>query len=110
MLEQAMNPKLKLPKPPLPAHPLCPEAVTLEVHLALMMGMMSGRYYAAAALFQAIPAWLRFLESRRLIDAATSKKVVAELVPLHASLRRIWEKYSEDPILLRQGQAWPALP
>jgi hypothetical protein len=107
MLEQSMNPKLKLPKPPKPAHPLCPEQVTLDVHLAGMMGMMSGRYYAAAALFQAMPAWLRFLESRRLIDAATSKKVAAELVPLHASLLRIWEKYTEDPILHRQGQAWP---
>jgi hypothetical protein len=34
MLEQALNPKLKLPKPPRPAHPLCPERVTLDVHLA----------------------------------------------------------------------------
>ena len=109
MLEQAMNPKLKLPKPPRPAHPLCPEAVTLEVHLALMMGMMSGRYYAAAALFQAMPAWLRFLESRRLIDAGTGRKVAAELLPLHATLLRVWEQYTDDPHLYRQGQAWMTL-
>ena len=49
------------------------------------MGMMSGLYYSAAALFQAIPAWLRFLESLRLIDAGTSGKVTAELLPLHAT-------------------------
>ncbi len=110
MLEHAMNPKLKLPKPPRPAHPLCPERVTLDVHLAGMMGMMSGRYYSAAALFQAMPAWLRFLESRRLIDAGTRKKMEAELLPLHATLLRLWEQYAEDPILHRQGQAWPALP
>ncbi len=82
MLEQAMNPKLKLPKPPRPAHPLCPERVTLDVHLAQMMDLMNGLYHSAAALFQAMPAWLRFLESRRLIDAGTSKKVAAELLPL----------------------------
>ncbi|MGP0063964.1 MAG: YecA family protein [Isosphaeraceae bacterium] len=110
MLEQAFQPNLKLPKPPRPAHPLCPERVTLDVHLAGMMGMLNGRYYSAAALFLAMPAWLRFLESRGLIDAATSRKVTAELLPLHASLLRIWEKYTNDPLLYRQGQAWPALP
>jgi hypothetical protein len=110
MLEQAMNPKLKLPKPPRPAHPLCPERVTLDVHLAGMMDMMNGLYHSAAALFQAMPAWLRFLESQRLIDAGTGKKVAAELLPLRASLLRIWEHYTEDPHLFRQGQAWPVLP
>jgi hypothetical protein len=110
MLEQALHPKRKLPKPPRPAHPLCPERVTLDVHLGGMMGVMNGLYHSAAALFQAIPAWLRFLESRRLIDSGTSRKVVAELLPLHATLLRIWEQYTDDPLLYRQGQAWLALP
>ena len=109
MLEQAMHPNRKLPKPPRPAHPLCPERVTLDVHLARMMGMMSGLYHSAAALFQAMPAWLRFLESRRLIDAGTREKVIAELLPLHASLLRIWEQ-QDDPLLYRQGQAWLDVP
>src|SRR4051794_3876720 len=52
MLEQAMHPQRKLPKPPRPAHPLCPERVTLEVHLSGMMGMLNGLYHSAAALFQ----------------------------------------------------------
>src|SRR5271165_2878162 len=86
------------------------ERVTLDVHLAGMMGMMSGLYHSAAALFQAMPAWLRFLESRRLIDADTSRKVAAELLPLHATLLRIWEQYTDDPLLYRQGQAWLTLP
>jgi SEC-C motif len=110
MLEQALHPNRKLPKPPRPAHPLCPERVTLDVHLAGMMGPLNGRYHAAAALFQAIPAWLRFLESRGLIDADTSRKVAVELLPLHATLLRIWKQYTEDPLLYRQGEAWPALP
>jgi hypothetical protein len=74
------------------------------------MGMMSGRYHTAAALFQAMPAWLRFLESRRLIDAGTSRIVAAELLPLHATLMRWWEQYNDDPLLYRQGQAWLDLP
>jgi hypothetical protein len=110
MLEQIAHPNRKLPKPPRPAHPLCPERVTLDVHLAGLMDFMSMQYYTGAALFQAMPAWLRFLESRGLIDAATSMKVMAALLPLHASLLRIWLQYTDDPILSRQGQAWPASP
>jgi hypothetical protein len=109
MLEQMMHPNRKLPKPARPVHPLCPECVTLDVHLAGMMGMMSGLYHSAAALFQAMPAWLRFLESRRLIDAGTGEKVIAQLLPLHATLLRIWEE-QDDPILYRQGQSWLELP
>ena len=51
MLERAHHPKRKLPKPPRPAHPLCPERVTLEAHLAgLMSGMWSGRIYPGGPL------------------------------------------------------------
>jgi hypothetical protein len=110
MLEEMMHPNQKLPKPPRPAHPLCPERVTLDVHLAGMMGLMAGLYHSAAALFQAMPPWLRFLESRGLIDAGTGRKVTVELVPLHASLLRIWERHADDPLLLRHGQEWPASP
>jgi hypothetical protein len=110
MLEQAMHPKRKLPKPPRPAHPLCPERVTLDVHLAGLMDWMNGLYHSAAALFQAVPAWLRFLESRRLIDAETGKKVMTELFPLHTTLLRFWEQYTDDPNLYRQGQEWPTTP
>jgi hypothetical protein len=108
MLELAMHPNRKLPKPPRPVHPLCPERVTLDIHLGGLMGPMNGLYYYAAALFQAIPAWQRFLESRQLIEAGTTRKVAAELLPLHATLLGIWEKHTEDPYLYRQGQASPA--
>ncbi len=110
MLEQIQNPRAKPPKPPRPIHPLCPERVTLDTHLAGLMGLMSGRYHRAAALFQAMPAWLRFLESRRLIDADTRRKCTAQLVPLHETLLRIWKQDKDDPLLYQQGLAWEATP
>ena len=55
---------------------------------------------------RSIPAWLRFLESRRLIDADTSKDVVAKLLPLLDQLLRMWKHFNDDPQLYRQGQAW----
>ena len=41
-----------------------------------------------------MPAWLRFLESRGLIDAGTSKKVAAELCPCTP---RCYESGSSSP-------------
>jgi SEC-C motif len=108
MLELATHPNRKLPKPPPPAHPLCPQRVTLDAYLAELMGPFNGLYYSAATLFQAIPAWQRFLESRRLIDAGTTRKLAAELLPLHATLLKIWKQHTEDPSLYHQGQAPPA--
>ena len=108
MLEQAMNPRHKLPKPPRPAHPLCPERVTLDVYLGGLMGFLSNLVYPAAAVFQAMPAWLRFLESRRLIDANMRQKVANELLPLHATLTKYWRSCQDDPSLAREGEAWPA--
>jgi len=109
MLEQAIHPKKKLPPPPRPGHPLCPERVTLEVCLAGLIGFLSGLYHTLAALFEVIPAWLRFLESRKLIDADRRDKTVAELRPLQASLLRLLETYTDDPTMYRAVQAWPAV-
>ncbi len=107
MFEQAANPRKRLPKPPRPAHPLCPDRVTLEVCLAGLMGFMSGKYHTAAALFQAMPAWLRFLESRRLIDSELRKKVTNGLLPLHITLLKGLQDFTDDPTLYLRQQAWP---
>ena len=109
MMESMLQPTRKLPKPPKPAHPLCPERLTLDAYLGEKLGFMNELYHTAAALFQAMPAWLRFLKSRGLIDAATREKVTAELIPLQATLLRLWEKH-DDPLMLRLGKAWLDLP
>ena len=108
MLDQALRPNQKLPKPPQPAHPLCPERVTMEVFLAGMVGYLSMLVHTSSAVFQAIPAWLRFLESRGLIDADVRQSVAKELLPLHAALSQMWQTYADDPTLDQQGQDWPA--
>jgi SEC-C motif len=109
MLEQMQKPNRKPPKPPRPVHTLCPERMTLEIYLGRLMGMMSGRYHTAAALFLAFPAWLRFLESQRLIDATTREQVTKDLTPLHTTLMALWKQH-DDPLLYRDGQSWLGSP
>jgi hypothetical protein len=110
MLDQAMHPKKKLPPPPRPGHPLCPERVTFEVCLAQLVGFMNSQFHTLAALFEIIPAWLRFLESRELIDSERHAKTLDELRPLHASLLPLMKSHTDDPALYRALQAWPMRP
>jgi hypothetical protein len=107
MLDQVMAPNKKLPPPPKPSHPLCPERVTFETCLAQMFGFMSARHHTAAALFGAVPAWLRFLQVKKLIDPEQGTRTLDELRPLHASLIKLMEDYKEDPTLHRSLKAWP---
>jgi hypothetical protein len=110
MLEQAMHPKKKLPPPPKPSHPLCPERVTFDTCLAQNFGFMSAQHHKAAALFEVIPAWLRFLQSKKLIDDEQRARTLEELRPLHASVLKLMEDYTEDPTLHRSLKGWPDVP
>lgn len=110
MIELARNPDKKLPPPPAPGHPLAPERVTFEVQLSGLVGIFSARYHTVAALFELVPAWLRFLESRGLIAAERHAKTLENLRPLHADLLRVMESYKVDPALFEDLRTWPAGP
>jgi hypothetical protein len=110
MLDQALHPKKKLPPPPKPSHPLCPERVTFEICLAQRFGFMAAQHHKAAALFEVIPAWLRFLQSKKLIDDEQRARTLEELRPLHASVLKVMENYTEDPTVYRSLKGWPDVP
>lgn len=107
MLDQALHPKKKLLPPPKPSHPLCPERVTYEACMARKIGFMAAQYHKAAALFEVVPAWLRFLQSKNLIDDEQRARTLEELRPLHASVLKLMEGYEEDPTLYRCLKGWP---
>ena len=108
MLDPALRPDVRPDKPPKPVHPLCPERVTLEVFLAGKLQILRYQPYTVAAVFQAVPAWLRFLQSRRLIDAGVRRNVVDDLAPLHQVLSKLWRSFKDDPALERDGEPWAA--
>ena len=110
MLDQAIHPNKKLPPPPKPSHPLCPERVTFDVCIGQMFGFMSAHHHKAAALFEVIPAWLRFLQSKNLIDDEQRARTLEELRPLHADVLKLMESYTEDPTLFRALKGWPSGP
>ena len=87
------------PKVTAPEHLLCPDRRTLDAYLAGLNLDFSPRNYRIAATFELVPAWLRFLESRGLIDAGRREQTLDELSALGHDLRAMFAKYQADPAL-----------
>lgn len=102
MLDQMMHPRRhrRPPAPKPPKHVLCPDEHTLDRYLAERLHFMSPQYYDAAALFEAVPAWLRFLESKCLIDPERHQNTRNAFRPLAATIAKLWADYHQDPALL----------
>jgi hypothetical protein len=104
----ASNPKRK-PKRGTPRadHPLCPDQGTLDRFFGGLLNFFNPQHYKAVATFELIPAWLRFLISRRLLGTAKGEQALQELKPLHAGLLEFYRNYSSDPALKQELERWP---
>jgi hypothetical protein len=92
------------------SNPLCPDRASLDYYLAGLLGFMNPQPHEAAATLELIPAWLRFLESRGLIDAATRANALRELSGLSSELAELLDKLSADPAPSRALREWPPEP
>jgi len=107
MVETAFNrpkpktnpPEFYLGKDETALHWLCPDRSTFERHLVGMLHFLNTRHYDVAATFELMPAWLRFLESRQLIDATKRTQTLHELVGLQEDVLKLLESYKIDPAL-----------
>ena len=105
MLESAFNrPKPKINSPEFylgqeasALHWLCPDRGTFERHLISLLHFLNTQYYRLAATFELMPQWLRFLESRRLIDAAKQAQTLGELQELRKDVLSVFAKHKTDP-------------
>lgn len=61
---------------------LLPNSKRLDRYLADLLSDMVPAVHRAAALFEIMPPWLRFLESRRLIESGIREQAIADLTPL----------------------------
>lgn len=108
MFEQMMQGSKKRkrkPKRRYPDHWLCPDRNTLDHFLANLLHFLSGRYYEAVVTFELTPAWLRFLESRKLIDAEQKNKTLQSLRGLDTELLKVFKGHA-DPALPRAIEQW----
>ena len=89
-------------------HPLCPGAKSLDHYMAqYLFGFLSFQYYEAAALFELIPVWLRFLTKYDLLDEKTRQKTIQELSYLKGDLVQIATNAISDPAVRENLADWP---
>lgn len=86
-------------------HPLCPDRNSLDRFLAELLNFINPQYYKATATLELVPAWLRFLESRRLIEAEQREQTLSELRGLDTEFLKVVKNHS-DPVLRRAMENW----
>jgi len=88
-------------------HPLYPDHSTFDYFLAQQFGFLAFGLYRAAAVYELIPAWLRFLESVELLDADQRQAALASLASLTGEMKKVFKVRDEDPTILRNiANAW----
>lgn len=89
-----------------PSHVLCPDPVTLNRFLGPMTDLFYLQGHKVAATLELLPAWLRFLESRGLMDAARHSETLQGMRSLTPSVRKLCDQHPEDPSLQHALQTW----
>lgn len=106
MFERLANPnrKRKEPKQVKPIHLFVPDPQTLNVYFGSRMTLFNPQYYAVAATYELLPAWLRYLESNNFISAKLRQDTINRLAGMKGSMSTVWEHY--DPKLQEGLEHW----
>jgi hypothetical protein len=101
LMRQGTPPPLSRLQPRVVEHVLCPAQETLKRYLERLLAAANPQPYRAAALFECMPAWLRYLEANELIDAGQRERSLGEVAALRDDVMAIWSNYIVDPALLK---------
>jgi hypothetical protein len=71
-----------------------------------LLHFLNPQYYEVAATFELVPAWLRFLEIRQLIDHDLHQRTLLEVNELQGDLIMLFENFREDPALVETMRKW----
>jgi SEC-C motif len=90
-----------------PEHPLCPDRATLDAFFARRFNPFSPQYYLVAAMFELLPAWLRFLEQSALLEPPLRTKTLEDLKQLHGDLMNLMSTLKAHGDLRESLENWP---
>lgn len=109
MLDRVLHPRPPKPRPR-PDHILCPDIRTLDAFLADLLDFLNPQVYRVVACLEMIPAWIRFLEGKGLVEAAQGAKVLPSLRGLVVTTEALLRKAPVDPAARAALRtAWPVL-
>jgi hypothetical protein len=104
LMRQGVPPPVNRLQPQPPEHILCPDRETFKRYLERLLVAGNPQPYRAAALFELMPAWLRYLAQNELLDAQQQQRSLREVEALRDSMIEIWSNYTADPVLLKAVQ------
>ena len=89
-------------------HILCPDRSTFDLFLAEYFHFLSRRLHKALACCEGVPAWLRFLESIKLIDFDLRKRTYRAISKLYSQMERLVNDHTpkDDYLLHELEKAW----
>jgi hypothetical protein len=110
-LQRDLSHRRQRRRPPIPKfrpypHQLVPDSERLDRFLGGLLGFLNQLYYHAVAVFALLPAWLRFLESCQLIEAALRVQALRDLESLVEPLCQVCGHFADDPTLQQALLHW----
>jgi hypothetical protein len=87
-------------------HPLAPDYGTLDRFMGKQQNFFHIQIYKVICLFEMIPVWLRFLETRGLLDADQREETLRQISGLLPPLSQLLQSAADDPALHRAMEGW----
>ena len=85
---------------------LCPDRETLDKFLGGLLYFMNPQTYDVAATFELLPTWLRFLESRGLIQQEQREATLSQLRDMQDRMIKLYESDRTDHALVQNIRRW----
>jgi len=97
LLEKVINPKSKMTQKIVYFdHILCPDKKTTGNFISMSLTGWNNRLYCMIIFYESIPAWLKFLELKGLIDDQTRQYTLTKVFELFDLFKKIIMSYSKD--------------
>jgi hypothetical protein len=104
--EQRPSKKRKGKEKSASVHPLAPDYGTLDRFMGKQQNFFHIQIYKVICLFEMIPVWLRFLETRGLLDADQREETLRQISGLLPPLSQLLQSAADDPALHRAMEGW----
>ena len=77
-------------------HILCPDKVTTERFISNCLSVWSLKLFNGIIFYEIIPLWLKFIESKGLIDVEIRQKTISSIHELFDTMQKIITNHSKD--------------
>jgi hypothetical protein len=88
-------------------HLLCQDRERLDTFVSRKLQLLNHQPHKIAAIFELVPAWMRFLQGQGLIDDKLRKETLNSLNPLAGELLDVFNRLHGDPTLSEAIKQWP---